>query len=172
MYRNMLVLLGALAFPVLAETPADPAPADPAPPATAAAPPAAPAPTPWAQSVGVVIANAAGGFTLPVDPKALMALFRALSQETPSKQRVMIYLPPARTPSLVHVLENMMKWNESTFERQMTIQETAVGRTYYRRLSSETEVLAAVARDPGGLGVVKGDLLLTEHVVVIWSGGQ
>lgn len=144
------------------ETP--PAPPEPAPtPAPTAAPPAAPK--------AVLIANAASGFVAPLPDKHLKALFRGMVQSTPAGQRTLFYLMPAHSEAQNIALEEIMGWTESNFERQMPIIESQMARLMYKRTPGATEVIAAVANDPGGIGVVPGDLSLPPTVMVLWSSG-
>ncbi len=100
----------------------------------------------------------------------IQAIFRGMTLKTPGGHRTMVYLPPAKNPAFEFVLGGLLKWSEFTFERQSPLQETSAGRPLYKRTSSFNDVLVAVAGDPGGLGVVSGDTLLGEQIIVVWSG--
>jgi hypothetical protein len=146
-------------------------PAPPPEPAPAPAPaPAAPA-APTAGPKAVLIANAAAGFVAPLPDKHLKALFRGMVQSTPAGQRTLFYLMPAHSEAQNIALEEIMGWTESNFERQMPIIESQMARLMYKRTPGATEVIAAVANDPGGIGVVPGDLSLPPTVMVLWSSG-
>lgn len=167
-------VLGALAAVALApaaaaqETPAAPAPA----PAPEPSPEPAPAPAPAATAPkAVLIANAASGFEAPLPEKHLKALFRGMVQSTPAGQRTLFYLMPAHSEAQNIALEEIVGWSESNFERQMPIIESQMARLMYKRLPGATEVITAVANDPGGLGVVPGDLSLPPSVMVLWTSG-
>jgi hypothetical protein len=139
---------------------------DPATPA-APAPVEAAAPVAPAGAVGVVIANSKSGFT-SLDKKAMSAMFRGLLQTTESGDRIVLYTLPPGDPAQLAVLEGTVGWNETTFERQAPIVESQLGRIFFKRQTHGTEVLKAVLADPGGVGVVGGDLALAPGVVVIW----
>lgn len=170
-----LILVSALVSSPASAQDAPPAPPVPELPAT---PPAAPPPvvtaTPEAEApvapagaVGVVIANAKSGF-VSLDKKALSALFRGLLQTTEAGDRIVVYtLPPGNAAQLA-VLDGTVGWNESTFERQAPIVESALGRVYFKRQAQATDVLKAVLADPGGVGIVGADLALAPGVVVLW----
>ena len=132
--------------------------------------PAAPA-APAAGPKAVLIANAASGFVAPLPEKHLKALFRGMVQSTPAGQRTLFYLMPAHSEAQNIALEEIMGWTESNFERQMPIIESQMARLMYKRTPGATEVIAAVANDPGGIGVVPGDLSLPPTVMVLWSSG-
>ena len=135
-------------------------------------PPApSPAPPPAAGPKAVLIANAASGFVAPLPEKHLKALFRGMVQSTPAGQRTLFYLMPAHSEAQNIALEEIMGWTESNFERQMPIIESQMARLMYKRMPGATEVIAAVANDPGGIGVVPGDLSLPPTVMVLWSSG-
>ena len=154
----------APALPTASAQETPPAPPEPAPtPAPTAAPPAAPK--------AVLIANAASGFEAPLADKHLKALFRGMVQSTPAGQRVLFYLMPAHSEAQNLALEEIMGWTESNFERQMPIIESQMARLMYKRMPGATEVITAVANDPGGVGVVPGDLSLPPTVMVLWSSG-
>jgi len=162
-------VLGAFAAAALVpaafaqETPPTPPPPEPSP----APPPPAPAASPKA----VLIANASSGFEAPLAEKHLKALFRGMVQSTPAGQRTLFYLMPANSEAQNIALEEIMGWSESNFERQMPIIESQMARLMYKRLPGATEVITAVANDPGGVGVVPGDLSLPPTVMVLWSSG-
>ncbi|MBK7759135.1 MAG: hypothetical protein IPI35_22625, partial [Deltaproteobacteria bacterium] len=118
-----------------------------------------------------LIANAASGFVAPLPEKHLKALFRGMVQSTPAGQRTLFYLMPAHSEAQNIALEEIMGWTESNFERQMPIIESQMARLMYKRLPGATEVITAVANDPGGVGVVPGDLSLPPTVMVLWSSG-
>lgn len=166
-------LIGAFAAAALVpaafaqETPPTPPPAEPSP-----TPPPSPAPPPAATSPkAVLIANASSGFEAPLADKHLKALFRGMVQSTPAGQRTLFYLMPANSEAQNIALEEIMGWTESNFERQMPIIESQMARLMYKRLPGATEVITAVANDPGGVGVVPGDLSLPPTVMVLWSSG-
>ncbi|MCK6515190.1 hypothetical protein L6R46_09075 [Myxococcota bacterium] len=153
------------------ETPPTPPPPEPSPtppPEPSPAPPPAPAAT---SPKAVLIANASSGFVAPLPDKHLKALFRGMVQSTPAGQRTLFYLMPAHSEAQNIALEEIMGWSESNFERQMPIIESQMARLMYKRMPGATEVIAAVANDPGGVGVVPGDLSLPPTVMVLWSSG-
>lgn len=160
----MLRRIFCLTIPLLAVLPA--LAQDPAAPASTDTAPVAPA-----GATALLIANKAANFTLPLDKKALPALFRGLLQTTPAGQRVLIYVLPPGTPAQVEVLDKTMSWSETTFERQSQLVEASVGRVFFKRLNSSADVLAAVVADPGGIGIVSADTLLTPSVVILWPSG-
>lgn len=127
-----------------------------------------PAPTAPAGAVGLLIANKAAGFTAPLEKKGTQALFRGLIPEAPAGPRVFVYLLPAGTPAQEAVLEGTVGWTEVAFERQAALVEATLGRPLFKRTKSSAEVLAAVAADPGGVGIVTADTLLSPAVVVLW----
>ena len=133
--------------------------------------PAPPPPAPAASPKAVLIANASSGFEAPLADKHLKALFRGMVQSTPAGQRTLFYLMPAHSEAQNIALEEIMGWTESNFERQMPIIESQMARLMYKRTPGATEVIAAVANDPGGIGVVPGDLSLPPTVMVLWSSG-
>lgn len=137
----------------------------------AAAPPDGVAPAAPAGATGLLIANKAAGFVTPLEKKAVQALFRGLLAVSPGGQRVLVYLLPAGSAAQLAVLDGTMGWSEVAFERQAALVESSVGRPYFKRLKGSSEVLAAVAGDPGGVGIVSPDTLLSPAVVVLWPGG-
>lgn len=156
-----LAIVPALPAAFAQETPPTPPPPEPSP----TPPPAATSPK------AVLIANASSGFEAPLADKHLKALFRGMVQSTPAGQRTLFYLMPAHSEAQNIALEEIMGWSESNFERQMPIIESQMARLMYKRMPGATEVIAAVANDPGGVGVVPGDLSLPPTVMVLWSSG-
>ncbi|MEY3212949.1 MAG: hypothetical protein RIT28_3430 [Pseudomonadota bacterium] len=152
------------------ETPPAPTP-EPAPTPTPTPETPTPAPVAPAGPKAVLIANAASGFVAPLAEKNLKALYRGMVQTTPAGQRTLFYLMPANSEAQNIALEEIMGWSESNFERQMPIIESQMARLMYKRLPGATEVITAVANDPGGVGVVPGDLSLPPTVMVLWSSG-
>lgn len=162
---SLFILVGgafAAARPGLAQ---DPAPAE----VPAAAPAEAPAaPVPPAGAVSLLIANHSAGMAPFTDKRQFQALFRGTLQTTPSGARVLIYVLPVHDVALQDLLEKTLSWSEVVFERQIPTTEATLGRIYFKRLSSSSDVLKAVSSDPGGVGVVSADTALNPNVVILW----
>lgn len=129
------------------------------------------APIAPAGAQGLLVANRATGFTGPLEKRALQALFRGMTQTAPAGHRVLIYVLPPNAPAQVAVLDGTVGWSESAFERQAPIVESSLGRPLFKRMAGSAEVLAAVAADPGGVGILSPDTLLVPGVVILWPGG-
>lgn len=152
--RAILIGISLLFAAVLAEEPA---------------PPAAPtAPLAPAGATALLVAHRDAGFAIPLDKRTFPAIFRGVMQTVPAGHRVLIYLPPPGSPALVEVLDKAVGWSEAAFMRQSSMIESTLGRPYFKHLTSSLEVVAAVSADPGGVGVVAADTLLSSSVVVLW----
>lgn len=137
------------------------------------APPSPPSQAPVAPpgAVGLLIANSSSGLTT-LEKRALQGLFRGMMPQVPAGHRVLIYMLPPGNTAQNDVFEKTVGWSESTFERQSAIVESTLGRTLFKRMPGSSEVLAAVVADPGGIGIVAADTLLTPGVVVLWPAAS
>ena len=156
--RLLLTALVILCTTALAQEPAPPPVGE-----------SAPVPPPGATAL--LIAHKDAGFQLPLDKRTYPAIFRGVIQTVPAGHRVLIYLPPAGSPALIEVLDKAVGWSESSYMRQSGMIESTLGRPYFKHLNSSGEVLTAVSGDPGGVGVVSADTLLSPSVVILWPQG-